>query len=138
MKLNKPAKLLVGALSLWPFLYLFLFFGFIATMFFWIGRSGGASEHPSGPPIAILLLFVAHFATILLTFGLIAFYMVYLFKTDRVEQDKRALWAVVLFLGNMVAMPVFFFLYIWPDSWPRKSAPTLPGDVVGNLGAGPR
>jgi hypothetical protein len=25
------------------------------------------------------------------------------------------LWAVVLFLGNMIAMPVFFYLYIWPD-----------------------
>ena len=126
MQLNKPVKLLVGALSLWPFLYIFVFFGFIATSFLWMTRADGGRERSSGPPLAFLLLFAAHLATMLLIFALIAFYIVYLFKTDRVEQDKKALWAAVLFLGNMVAMPVFFYLYIWPDQWPRTMKPTLP------------
>ncbi len=39
--------------------------------------------------------------------------MFYLFKTDVVPQDKKALWAVVLFLGNMISMPIFWYLYIW-------------------------
>jgi hypothetical protein len=31
---------------------------------------------------------------------LIAVYIVFLFKTDRVPQDKKALWAAVLFRGT--------------------------------------
>jgi hypothetical protein len=58
-------------------------------------------------------------------FGLLTFYMVYLFRTDRIGQDKKALWAVALFLGNLIAMPVFFVLYIWPDS-PGKAEPPAP------------
>jgi hypothetical protein len=60
-------------------------------------------------------------------FGLIAFYIVFLFKTDRVPQDKKALWAAVIFLGNMVAMPVFFYFYVWPEQWPRTKAEASTG-----------
>ena len=121
MVLSRPIKLLVGVLTAWPFLYMFLFFAFVATSFVWFsGAPGGGASHPAGPPTAFLLLFAAHLGTMLLMFGLIAFYIVYLFKTDRVPQDKKALWAAVLFLGNMLAMPVFYYLYVWPDEWPRR------------------
>ena len=123
MVLSRPTKIVVGILTAWPVLYIFLFFAFVAGTIFWVSRpASGGGPHSSGPPIAFLVLFAAHFATILLMFALIAFYIVFLFKTDRVPQDKKALWAAVLFLGNMLAMPVFFYLYIWPDEWPRRKA----------------
>jgi hypothetical protein len=61
------------------------------------------------------MLFILQFLTILLIFGLIAFYLVHIFKTDRVSQDKKALWAVVICLGNAFAMPIYWYLYIWRD-----------------------
>lgn len=61
------------------------------------------------------ILFTLHLLTILETMGLLAFYITYIFKTDRIPQDKKALWAVVVFLGNMLAMPVFWYLYIWSE-----------------------
>ena len=59
--------------------------------------------------------FIARMHTIMIFGGwaLIASYIVYLFKTDYVPSDKKALWAVVLFLGSIFAMPVFWFLYVW-------------------------
>lgn len=45
--------------------------------------------------------------------GFIAFYMVYLFRTSHVPRSKRALWAVVLVLGHVFAMPVFWYHYVW-------------------------
>ncbi len=42
-------------------------------------------------------------------------YIVNVFRNDWVEKDKKALWAVVLFLWHMVAMPVYWHLYIWHD-----------------------
>jgi len=121
MQLSRPLKLTIGALTIWPLAYMFLFFAFVAGTMLWMSLvPKGGPPHSPGVPVAFLVVFAAHFATILLTFGLIAFYIVYLFKTDRVQQDKKALWAAVLFLGGFVAMPVFFFLYVWPDQWPRK------------------
>ena len=129
MTISKPVKLLVGALSVWPFIYVFLFFGFIATSFFWMGRTDGQAGE-GGIPIAFGVLFAAHLGTMVLILGLLIFYVVHLFKTDRVPQEKKALWAAVLILGNMLAMPVFFYIYVWPDEWPKRmpdSQPSLGG-----------
>jgi type VI protein secretion system component VasK len=58
-------------------------------------------------------LFVLHISTIALIFALIASYVVYLFRTNHVPKDRKALWAVVLFMGGIFAMPVFWFIYVW-------------------------
>lgn len=130
MTLSRPIKIVVGVFTAWPLLYIVVFFAFIAGTMFWMSQSASGDEsHSSGPPVGLFLLFAAHFATILLMFGLIAFYIIFLFKTDRVPQDQKALWAVVLFLGNMLAMPVFFCLYVWPEEWPRRKGDPLAGSL---------
>jgi len=47
------------------------------------------------------------------TMVLLVSYLVYLFKTSRVPKDKKALWAVVLFMGHAISMPIFWYIYIW-------------------------
>ena len=96
--------MLVGFLTLLPIAYIFFFF---AVMMIAVLRGGASSEG------SFMFLFIMHFAVIILTWCLIGFCIYYLFKTDHVKQDQKALWAVVLFLGNMLAMPVFWYLYIW-------------------------
>ena len=122
MPLTRPVKLLVGLLTLWPILYMFLFMAFVLTTIIW-SEIGRGTQHVPGFPVGMLLLFGAHLGTMLLMSALTVFYVVYLVKTERVPQDKKALWAAVIFLGNMLAMPVFFYLYVWPDHWPQASGP---------------
>jgi hypothetical protein len=129
MTLSRLIKVLVGVVTAWPLLYVFIFMGTIlATMAGMVAQSG--HDHASGPghamPAWFAMIFVLHFLTILIMFVLIAFYIAYLFRTDRVAQDKKALWAVVLFLGNMAAMPVFFWLYVWPEHWPSTEPAKTP------------
>ncbi len=142
MTLSRPQKIVLGALSLWPILHFFVFFGFFVLMF--AASVGTAALGPRGNalPAALAggfaLVFLLHFATLALTFGLTVFYIVYLFKTDRVRQDKKALWAVVLFLGNVIAMPVFFYLYVWPEQMPaaEQGPPVVAADVFRTPGCG--
>ena len=104
--MQKSTKILLGAATLWPFVYLFLFFILTFAMLF-IGP-GAAKLMPA--------VFVVHMLTILLVLGLSVFYIVDIFKNDRVEKDKKALWAVVIFLGNMIAMPIYWYLFIWKEA----------------------
>jgi hypothetical protein len=53
---------------------------------------------------------------------LVASYVIYVFKTRHVPSDKKALWAAVLFFGNIFAMPVFWFLYVWRPLQPSQDA----------------
>jgi len=111
--MNKTIKLLLGLLTVWPFAYLILFFVVILSMIFFAGAEPGA-----GPPPAIALIFPLHILTMLVSLALTVFYMVNVFRNDRVEKDKKVLWAVVLFLGNAIAMPIYWYLYIWKEAQP--------------------
>lgn len=108
MSLSKPAKLaVIGATILMP---LYLVF-FMAEIFLSTGNRAGKSlifEH-------FELFFIVHGLMMLLQFALIAFYIVYLFKTSRVAPGQKALWAIVLFMGGPIAMPIFWYLHIWRE-----------------------
>lgn len=108
---------MIGLASLWPLIYLCAFILFFVAMFlsFAIGADGPRTE----PPKVILLIFPLHFLTMLWIFGLMVFYIYNIFQNERIDGEKKALWAVVIFLGNMIAMPVYWYLYIWRE--PTKS-----------------
>lgn len=108
MKLSHPAKLIVGALTLLPFAY---------WVYFMISIASSVGSETGGPD-DFDLMFRVHLGAMLLTFSLMIFYIVYLFGTSNVPQDKKSLWGVVLFLGSVFAMPILWFLYIWQDSQP--------------------
>ena len=112
--MNKTWKVLLGLLTLWPLCYLVLFFilTFIGIFF------GAATQAPF-----IQLILPVHLLTMLLIFALAVFYIVNVFKNKRIENDKKALWAVVLFMGNMIAMPVYWYLFIWKDEATATAPP---------------
>jgi len=110
--MQKPGKIALGAATLWPFVYMVIFFGFIFSSFLFLPGDGG----PGGFPAAFAVLFALHIFTMLLIMGLSIFYIVDIFKSNRVDKDKKALWAIVIFLGNMIAMPIYWYLYIWKEA----------------------
>jgi hypothetical protein len=117
--MKKPGKILLGLGTLWPFVYMILFFVFIFSSFLFMSGSRGQE---SGPPFLFVLIFPIHLLTMLWIMGLTVFYMVNVFKNDRVDKDKKVLWAVVLFMGNMIAMPIYWYLYIWREA-PAEGVP---------------
>ena len=110
--MTKAQKIALAGFTLWPIVYMFIFmFMIIGTMVF----TAFSGEKSNAMPVGFLILMVFHVFTMLETFGLIAFYIYNLFHTDRIAGDKKALWAVVLFMGNVIAMPVYWYLYIWKE-----------------------
>jgi hypothetical protein len=115
--MKKPGKVLLGLVTLWPFFYLILFFAVIFSTVVFMPGSG-----EPGPPPLIALILPLHLFTMLAVMALMVFYIVNVFRNDRVDKDKKALWAVVLFMGNMIAMPIYWYLYIWRETLTADSA----------------
>jgi len=61
-----------------------------------------------------------HLGAILLVLLLLAFYLRQARRSPHVPNPRRGLWVALLLIGNMFAMPVFWYLYIWR---PRPSLP---------------
>lgn len=112
MKIAKPWKIVLAVLSILPIFYMFFIFAFIA---FTMGTTFSGKPPDKSTFDFFPVVFIMHFGVMLLCFALLAFYIFYLFKSDRVPQDKKALWAVVLFLGSFLAMPIFWYLYVWRE-----------------------
>lgn len=111
--MKKPAKILLLIATIWPFIY--------GIIFFIIMFSTLSSMPVNGPPDAgafgeiFRVIIPLHLLTMLEVLGLMIFYIVNIFRNDRVVKDKKALWAVVIFLGNVMTMPVYWYLYIWKE-----------------------
>lgn len=105
MKAGKGSKVLLGLATLWPIVYVAAFFLLIAAR---------VLVRPLSPP-ARTALFVFHFGTIVWTIGLLAWYLRFLFRSDRVAPEYKLPWALALVLGNVVALPVFFWRAVWKE-----------------------
>jgi hypothetical protein len=116
MVLSRPVAILVGIAAVIPILYIPFFFAF-AFLPAW---QGGGPEAMT----AFDRIFPIHMGVMLVSMALIAFFIVYLFKTSAVPPEKKALWAVVLFMAGMIAMPIFWYIYIWKPIGAR-SAPSV-------------
>lgn len=115
MSMTKTSKILLAIATIWPFLYTLLVFVFLFSFILFMPRDG-SSEEASFPTLFILL----HLLTMLLIIGLTVFYMVDVFRNDRVDKDKKVLWALVLFMGNVIAMPIYWYLYFWQGGEARQ------------------
>lgn len=122
-RLSKPSRLLIGILTVWPILYFIVFMVAFFVPFFL-----SAFSHPqTAPPVGLFFTFFAlHLFTILLIYGLMALYIVDVFKNDRIASDRKALWAVVIFFGSIIAMPIYWYLYFWRDPLPPPPPPEYP------------
>jgi len=112
--MKKTGKILLGIASLWPITYMVIFFSFFIFNFLRI-MSGSTTGNHGNLPSWTILIFILHMVTMLWIFVLLVIYIIDVFKNDKVDKDKKALWAIVLFFGNMIAMPIYWYLYIWRE-----------------------
>jgi magnesium-transporting ATPase (P-type) len=112
---NRGAKLIIGALSVLPIVIALAFITVSGFMFTRLFRVPGLD--PSG---IFSAMFTLQAFAMVWTVSLLAFYLWYLFYTDRVPADKKALWTVVFLLVSIMAFPVFWYFYIWRDAGPPQ------------------
>ncbi len=104
-------KKLLGFLTAWPFAYIVMFFVAIIGL---IASSPNGNIGPIGG-FAFLLFMLIHILTILLILALQVFYIVNVFKNERVSQDLRVVWVLALFFGGLFAMPIYWYMNIWRE-----------------------
>jgi len=109
---------LIGAATLWPPVYLVLFLSVIGLSFFSI-------QHPGHPPPTGVFAFIfpLHCLTMILSFALTAVYIVHAVRNDRLTQEMRIIWIIILFMGNLIAFPVYWWLYLRPGAENPPEAP---------------
>jgi hypothetical protein len=130
MKLSRPLRIAIGFATVWQALYPLLFFAVWLSMV--LGMVGFGLAPVAAPEegfpmflVAFLAIFPLHCLTMLLQIGLLGFYLVHVIKNTVASEAVRIILGVGLFLMPFVAMPVYYYLYIWsdePPEWAQKFA----------------
>jgi hypothetical protein len=110
---GKGKKVLLGILTFWPVLYMFVFLAFVVAMMFSIQLM----KDSAGPPALFLAILPLHILTMLDILGLMVYYIFDLFKRD-MDSNRKLLLAIAIFVGNMLILPVYWYFYILKEQDP--------------------
>lgn len=117
--MKKRTKKLLGIATIWPLLYIPLFLLFIFGFTFLAGRGGSSHE---ALPLMFLIIMPLHILTIFGGLALSVFYIVNVFRNEKVKKDQQVIWVILLFMFGMIAQPIYWYLYIWPEEPHSKAA----------------
>jgi hypothetical protein len=120
MHLPRILKVALGLLTAVPAVYVVLFAALLART---VLRGATGDPRARTMPVPMTDFLWVHLAVMVLLIGLETFYLLYLFRTDRVAPDQRAKWAVALLVINVAAMPIFFLVHVWPERATPRSGP---------------
>lgn len=102
---SRPVTILLGVVTIWPLLYMAIFFGYFVYLF---ARQTAASGFHVFP-----YFFAMHLLTMLLMVALTIVYIVHAYRSDQIAEDRRIIWVVILVFGNLIAFPIYWYLYLW-------------------------
>lgn len=110
--ITRGKSLILAVFSVWPFGVILIGLFFEVT-----GMFPKISEEL---PAAFVLFYGLLLLTPIVVLALIGIYLVYLFTRPDLPLEWKLVWALVLILGNIFAMPLFWVLQVWK---PRHLTP---------------
>lgn len=110
--LRKIGKLSLGVATFVPLLYMAAFLGLGVYM------AGTAHSKQSDALMFRLfpLIITMHMAVGFLWMALYAYYIVHVFRQPLTSDASRVRWAILIQWLGFFTMPIYWFLYVWPDS----------------------
>lgn len=129
MTLGKPVKILIGIATFWYALYLLLtfigivlFFGYVFVSLMAGGESMASLPRLLREILSLEFMLPIHLCSLILEIGLLIFYLIHTIKNTKASDAMR----IALGLGHLflpfVAMPIYYYLYIWRETPPEWAA----------------
>jgi hypothetical protein len=75
-------------------------------------------------PIGFVALFVVHMFSVILILVLLPIYIVLAVKREQFDQTTRIVWIILICMMGNLAMPVYWYLYVWPNAQTRAAPVT--------------
>jgi TM2 domain-containing membrane protein YozV len=118
--MSKNIKLLVGLLTLLPLIGFGFYIWTFIKIFMSIASAGAPDAVAIGsdfmPIITTLLL------TVLMSIGLLVFYIVHAVKNKSLTSDERLMWILLFVFISTIAFMIYWALKIWNEEAPKTEA----------------
>ncbi len=125
MKISQPVKIIIGLLTAWVVLTPILFVGAWFFFVFSLAETQSQSQlNPTILPVFFIPFIFLIILTSLLHVALQAFYLVHIILNRTGEDVVRVLFGVGMIFLAILAMPVYYFVFILPKNPPQWALAT--------------
>ncbi len=122
MNISKPAKIIIGILTVFAVLFPFIMPVFVMFLIFSAGFPFLDPQSLANPHefskifMPVMLIFYPTIMCFsLVQLGLQIFYLIHVIKNRVLTDTLRILFAIGTFLLPYIAMPIYFIVYLWND-----------------------
>lgn len=102
-------KITTGIAAFIPVIYTLLLAYYSTRQVSKIYDMAEKSGLPQEPTFPIWIPFLG----MLLYLGTLGIFITDVFNNNKIEKDIKVVWVIILFVGNLVAIPIYWYLYIW-------------------------
>lgn len=113
--MTRNQKIGLGVLTLSPIvLFIFYFIAIFSTIFGVVSAAeSGVDPDPSGFIGSIISVFGIIGLILLLTFGLMVYYLIHITRNPRIESNMQIVWILLVVFAGLVGNMVYWFVHIW-------------------------
>ena len=129
MTLSKPVRVLVGIATFWYTLYLLLtiagillFFGYVFVVLLTDSESVAILRTLFMQILSLEFMLPIHVCSLFLEVGLLIFYLVHTIGNTKASDPMRIALGLGYVFLPFVAMPIYYYLYIWKENPPEWAA----------------
>lgn len=126
MKLSKPVKILVAVGTAWVVLYPLLFLLVWMSMMLGTFLPVGADEARLFFFAPFFLIFPLMVVSVPIQLAMQVFYLAHVIKNTAVSETIRIILGTGVFFMPFIAMPIYYYLFIWldqPPAWALAGEP---------------
>ncbi len=125
--MSKTQKIVLGMITIWPIIYIFIFIASIFSFLFGLQANGthGSTAMPAFFPVLIIF----HILTIFVCLGLLVYYLRHMITNTSIAQDHKTIWIIALFLGNIITILVYYYIQILRDTQIRVTPEISPSTI---------
>ena len=133
MNISKPIKILIGVLTAFAVVFPFLIMPIFVMGIMFSSGFPFFDPHSAPNPADIqktmfpmmMVFYPLMMCFSLVQLGLQVFYIIHEIKNKAVNDTFRILFAIGTFLLPYVAMPIYFFAYLWKDTPQESQTPQV-------------
>lgn len=101
----------MGVAAFLPVMYLLSFGYYSTSQIFKVYDMAEKGVLPQDPAFLNWVLFLG----ILLFLVTLGVFIIDVFKNNKIKDSMKAVWVITLLVGNIIAMPIYWYLYIWKN-----------------------
>ena len=112
MALSKSKKKMLGVLSIWPFVWMFVLMAIMCPIFIF---KPSVYHSFLDTRLVYIPLLIIHVLTCFCVLGVMIYFIIHAVKNLKLTQGMKIVWIILLVIWHIIVNPIYWYVNIWKE-----------------------